>query len=85
MLPVNASYRNLYKAFNNSALALIISEILAFQICYFLILDQCRAVKHSQLYHSMANINIYKSHSTKFTLALVAFDLLTFRIAYSEI
>ena len=61
------------------AIALTVSEILTFQICYFENLGQCRGVPHLQLSHSIANINLNKSHTRAFSLALTLFEIFIFQ------
>ena len=51
----------LYEAF--STLALTVSEVITFQMFDFENLDQGQGLQHSQWFHSMANVNVYKSHN----------------------
>ena len=83
MWPFDGEYQprqGTYVAF--SAIALTVSEILTFQICDLENLGQGHTGQHSQWSHSMANINLYKCHTTSFSLALTVFEIFTFRNAW---
>ena len=55
------------------SLALSIFEIITFQIRYLENIGQGHDIQHLQLCHSMANINLHKSHIGQFELELLSF------------
>ena len=62
------------------ALALIISEILTFQIFYLGKVGHGLGVQLLQWWYSMANIKICKRYTLHFSFAFTIFELLTFQL-----
>ena len=65
-------------------LALMVSEILMFQICYFQKVGQGHEYIFSQCRCSMANVKIYKSRLMHFHASLTVSDILTFQFCYLQ-
>ena len=77
--PFDDKYQNLQVVPCIFALALTISEILAFQIFDLEKLGQGQGVQFLQLRHSMANIKVNKSRLIYFPPALTVSEILTFQ------
>ena len=81
MKPFDGKYQNVWnKYIIHLTPSSTISEILAFNFFYFENLGRCRAIQYSQWRQSMANINLYKSHSTNFYANSRRFQDIPFRM-----
>ena len=79
MMKFDSIYWNLWM----SSFAVVLSPISRYWHLKYLTLKKvgkCQRVSYSQWCHSIANIEIYKSHLLQFALALAVFEIVTFEI-----